>query len=54
MVYDETAPKIPAAAITTEDADMFARMQKRGQTITVELSLENMRVGGTNSNNIVF
>lgn len=35
MLYQEGIPKIPAAAITTEDADMFARMQKRGQIITV-------------------
>lgn len=54
MVYAEGSPKIPTAAITTEDADMFARMQKRGQTITVELDLQSFQVAGTNSNNLVF
>lgn len=54
MVYAEGIPKIPTAAITTEDADMFARMQKRNQTITVELELQNTQVGGASSNNLVF
>ena len=41
MEYNLTTSKdrIPCAAITIEDAEMFARMQKRGQTITVHLVL---------------
>ena len=31
--YDKDQPKIPAAAITVEDAEMFQRMQDRGQKI---------------------
>lgn len=37
--YDPDQPKIPAAAITVEDAEMFQRMQDRGQKIIVELNL---------------
>ena len=37
--YDESLPKIPAAAITTEDADYFARVAARGQTSKVQLKL---------------
>ena len=33
--YDPAQPKIPAAAITVEDAEMFQRMQERGQKIVV-------------------
>ena len=52
--YDSAQPKIPAAAITVEDAEMFQRMQDRGQKIIVELSLENQMVGNSYSNNLVF
>jgi carboxypeptidase Q len=35
--YTDDAPKIPAAAITIEDAEMLARMQGRGEKPTVRL-----------------
>lgn len=54
MEYDPKQPKIPCAAISTEDADMFQRMQDRGQKIVVRLSLENQFVPGCTSNNLVF
>lgn len=38
--YDESLPKIPAAAISLEDADMFQRMSDRGQKIELELQME--------------
>ena len=38
--YDPNLKKIPSAAISLEDADMFDRMQKRGQQITVNLYME--------------
>lgn len=41
MEYDKEVEKIPCAAITVEDAEMFARMQKRGETIKVHLVLKN-------------
>ena len=54
MEYDEKVAKIPCAAITVEDAEMFGRMQKRGQKITVHLILENQFVNNSRSNNLVF
>lgn len=41
MEYNETIStrKIPCAAITVEDAEMFNRMQDRGQVVKVKLSL---------------
>jgi carboxypeptidase Q len=38
MRYAEDAPKIPAAAVTLEDAELLARLAAQGKT-TVELSL---------------
>ena len=38
--YDAAAPRIPAAAIATEDADRFARLQARGVRIRVRLAME--------------
>jgi hypothetical protein len=37
--YDDDKPKIPAAAITPEDAEWFTRMAARGETIKVHLQL---------------
>lgn len=39
MRYEDGAPKIPTAAIPTEDADRFARMAKRGQKVVVRLKM---------------
>ena len=33
--YTEGIPKIPTACITIEDADMFDRMQQRGQELKI-------------------
>ncbi len=38
--YAEDAPKIPAAAITVEDAERFQRLQNRGVPITVRLEMD--------------
>jgi len=51
--YDEDLPKIPAAAIALEDADMFDRMYKRGQKIVVNLYMGAYFNGTTSSNNLV-
>jgi carboxypeptidase Q len=39
-VYTADAPKIPAAAIPAEDANRFQRLQDRGVTIRVRLSMQ--------------
>jgi carboxypeptidase Q len=38
--YRNNAPKIPAAAISTEDADRLQRMADRGERVTVRLQME--------------
>jgi carboxypeptidase Q len=40
LQYAADAPKIPAAAITTEDADRLQRMADRGSRIVVRLKME--------------
>lgn len=39
-VYADGAPRIPAAAIPTEDADRFQRLQDRGTPIRVRLQMD--------------
>ncbi len=39
--YDDDVPSICTAAISVEDAAMFERMHKRGQTIKLNLVLES-------------
>ena len=51
--YDTTVTKIPAAAITAEDAMMLHRMQDRGQAITVHLTMNARMLPDTPSRNIV-
>jgi carboxypeptidase Q len=40
LQYSGDAPKIPAAAITTEDADRIQRMADRGSKVVVHLKME--------------
>ncbi|HUL74408.1 MAG TPA: M20/M25/M40 family metallo-hydrolase [Vicinamibacterales bacterium] len=40
LTYTGDAPKIPAAAIPTEDADRFQRLADRGVRVRVKLSME--------------
>jgi len=54
MQYDSSYPKIPCAAVTVEDAEMFQRMQDRGQTIKVNFLMENEFIANSYSNNLVF
>lgn len=39
MAYNDSVTKIPHAAISSEDADMIARMAARGQKVTVKLTM---------------
>ena len=53
MSYDASVPKIPHAAITAEDADMFARMQARGEDVVVKLAMEARTAAAAVSRNVV-
>jgi carboxypeptidase Q len=51
--YEEDQPKIPAAAVTIEDAEMLARMQARGERIRVKLSMEARMLPEAESANVL-
>ena len=51
--YTESAPQIPAAAITTEDADRLQRMQDRGTRVRVRLKMEAKFLPDADSFNVV-
>ncbi len=53
MGYAEGVPKIPTAAITTEDADRFDRMAKRGQKIVLRLKMDAHFLDDAPSANLV-
>jgi carboxypeptidase Q len=51
--YAEGAPRIPAAAISTEDADRLERMQKRGTKVRVRLKMEARFLPDADSANVI-
>jgi carboxypeptidase Q len=51
--YDSTLPRLPAAAITMEDAAMLHRMQTRGQKIVVRLEMEAQTLPDVPSRNVM-
>jgi carboxypeptidase Q len=51
--YTEGAPQIPAAALTTEDADRLQRMQDRGTATRVRLKMEAKFLPDADSFNVV-
>ncbi len=53
MRYDSTVRRIPHAAITSEDADMLARMQARGDKIVVRLTLAAQMLPDAPSRNVI-
>ena len=53
MRYDSTVTRIPAAAITVEDAMMLHRMQDRGERIVVKLIMGAATLPDVRSRNVV-
>ncbi len=53
MVYDSAVTKIPAAALTVEDAAMLHRMIARGEKVTVTLKMSARKMPDSQSRNIV-
>jgi len=53
MRYEDGAPKIPTAAIPTEDADRFDRMVKRGQKVVLRLKMNARFLDHAPSANLV-
>ena len=53
LSYTEGVPQIPAAAITTEDADRLQRMQDRGTRVRVRLKMEAKFLPDADSFNVV-
>jgi hypothetical protein len=51
--YAEDAPRIPAAAITVEDAEWLKRMAAAGETVTVSLYMEARLEADVDSANVV-
>ena len=53
LEYDPEAPRIPAAAIPTEDADRLQRMRDRGDTLRVRLRMEARLLPDAESFNVI-
>jgi len=53
MRYDSTVTRVPAAAITVEDATMLHRMQDRGERAVVRLRMEAQTLPDAPSRNLV-
>jgi len=51
--YDSTAPRIPAAALSVEDAMMLHRMQDRGEQVLVTLKMGARQLPPAQSRNVV-
>ena len=53
MRYDETSPKIPAAAVTVEDAEWMRLSIEHGQDVRVHLSMGARMLPDADSFNLV-
>ncbi|MBL0321462.1 MAG: M20/M25/M40 family metallo-hydrolase [Ignavibacteria bacterium] len=54
MGYNDSLPKIPTGAITLEDALLLKRMQDRGETMELQLSMEAKWMPDAPSRNIII
>ncbi len=52
-IYDSTVAKIPAAALSVEDAMMLHRMQDRGEQVTLTLTMGARQLAPVRSRNVV-
>ena len=53
MLYDSTVTRIPAAALTVEDAMMIHRMQDRGEEVVVKLVMGAQTLPDADSRNVM-
>jgi Zn-dependent M28 family amino/carboxypeptidase len=53
LEYNETDPKIPAAAVTIEDATLIQRLTDAGNTVTVHLEMEARLLPDAESANVI-
>lgn len=53
MRYDSTVTRIPAAALSMEDAMMLHRMQNRGEKVAVKLTMEARMLPDADSRNVM-
>jgi carboxypeptidase Q len=53
LEYTENDPKIPAAAVTLEDATLIQRLTDAGNTVTVHLEMEARMLPDADSANVV-
>ena len=53
LIYDETQPKIAAAAVTIEGAELLQRMHDRGERITLRLKMQAGFLPDAESANVI-
>jgi Zn-dependent M28 family amino/carboxypeptidase len=53
LTYAEGVPKIPAAAITVEDAEWLRRVTAKGESVTLQLQMEARQEGEADSANVI-
>jgi len=53
MRYDSRLPKIPVAAVTTEDAELIQRLLHKGETVRMHLVLTPRQLDSVVSSNVV-